>query len=613
MINPVWLDAKALAIELGVSIQRAREIARNASIGTPYKGVHLVTRPVTGYRGKLQYEVLKSSIYAISVPAETAPPPRFESVAVVDPSRGRAAPAHYDLGLVSQPIGIDWVDFSFSTVPHTPFNGGLVVNCNADGTLYVVHERDDDHALLPLCNAVSTSFDSRAGGVVGIESKSVDYVTQKFVALTGSFDTTVRLRSDGSTIEASGNFGRFNRPDNLFCYAIQQIIDIFNTKILPLLGLPEGVRAEPGSPYLVSQSRLILISDYDDLPEFRRAFLAHEGNLKKSANVFETNKQVVTAFLYHLSKFDEEKYSIPRTINVSKPLDFKEIWHVSDREYDRILKIYYEYRFDKKIYGYFYTWKDENWTGVKFSRIDLCMNYAAGSYESALDLVHLYSFRSLERLTPRYLPGSIYWASRKEGKVHGYEKPKVYVKCDEMLAHAKKGQLIEIDGIKEFKDEYLKNLYNYVKQQGCLRFEISFFGKKLDRYGLNYLGDLIEQGGYDMLIKHYEARFKPLLADNEETAQSQFDLSTLDPRLRGLALDYFAGRDFRKEVKQGVLPPRTFYRNRTELLAFGIDIGNTLAGALDVIPAPTRLMVLRPLTPLVVPDFYHMPRTGTGG
>lgn len=61
--------------------------------------------------------------------------------------------------------------------------------------------------------------------------------TEKSVRHEGSYSTIIIVRSDGKTVTVSGNFGRFNRPDNLFNYILDDFKKIVN-KILQELGLP---------------------------------------------------------------------------------------------------------------------------------------------------------------------------------------------------------------------------------------------------------------------------------------------------------------------------------------------------------------------------------------
>lgn len=63
-------------------------------------------------------------------------------------------------------------------------------------------------------------FDSvNDGKVMQIDSDgSIDYVVDRRAGLEGSFDSRVEIRSDGHTVEFSGNIARYNRRDNLFGY-----------------------------------------------------------------------------------------------------------------------------------------------------------------------------------------------------------------------------------------------------------------------------------------------------------------------------------------------------------------------------------------------------------
>lgn len=47
----------------------------------------------------------------------------------------------------------------------------------------------------------------------------------------GSFDTSVRVRCDGSNVTLSGNPGRYNRADNVFNYDIDETIEIASRRV----------------------------------------------------------------------------------------------------------------------------------------------------------------------------------------------------------------------------------------------------------------------------------------------------------------------------------------------------------------------------------------------
>ncbi|TBR14287.1 MAG: hypothetical protein EPO43_07940 [Rugosibacter sp.] len=66
---------------------------------------------------------------------------------------------------------------------------------------------------------------------------SVEYLIDKRAGLEGSFNSRCELRSDGSTVEFSGNIARFNRRDNLFGYDWSETIRRINA-LLNLYSIP---------------------------------------------------------------------------------------------------------------------------------------------------------------------------------------------------------------------------------------------------------------------------------------------------------------------------------------------------------------------------------------
>lgn len=56
----------------------------------------------------------------------------------------------------------------------------------------------------------------------------------------GSFETSCAVKSDGEVVVASGNFGRLNRPDNLFNFAPETTLERANS-VLRFAGIPEFV------------------------------------------------------------------------------------------------------------------------------------------------------------------------------------------------------------------------------------------------------------------------------------------------------------------------------------------------------------------------------------
>lgn len=69
------------------------------------------------------------------------------------------------------------------------------------------------------------------------EDGMVDYVVERRAGVEGSFDSRVDLRSNGTTVEFSGNIARYNRRDNLFGYewdeTIRRINSLLNVYSIP--------------------------------------------------------------------------------------------------------------------------------------------------------------------------------------------------------------------------------------------------------------------------------------------------------------------------------------------------------------------------------------------
>ncbi len=65
----------------------------------------------------------------------------------------------------------------------------------------------------------------------------IERTTLRSFKLEGSHSTSLQIRSDGKTINVSGNFGRFRRPDNVFNYTADDTKKIINN-VLQELSLP---------------------------------------------------------------------------------------------------------------------------------------------------------------------------------------------------------------------------------------------------------------------------------------------------------------------------------------------------------------------------------------
>lgn len=90
-----------------------------------------------------------------------------------------------------------------------------------------------------VCDGVVTCYDPETG--------DIEWETHKYYKHTGSFDTSIRVRSDGNRVELSGNVGRYGRMDNVFGYSVDHCKEIANG-IMRSLQLPEF---NAGKPFVV--------------------------------------------------------------------------------------------------------------------------------------------------------------------------------------------------------------------------------------------------------------------------------------------------------------------------------------------------------------------------
>lgn len=75
------------------------------------------------------------------------------------------------------------------------------------------------------------------------EDGGVEWTSQRHITVEGSFDSRLRLRCDGSKVEASGNIGRFRRPDNLFGFSYEECVRRWN-RILNEFCLPPFTKGQ---------------------------------------------------------------------------------------------------------------------------------------------------------------------------------------------------------------------------------------------------------------------------------------------------------------------------------------------------------------------------------
>ena len=214
------------------------------------------------------------------------------------------------------------------------------------------------------------------------------------------------------------------------------------------------------------------------------------------------------------------------------------------------------------------------WSGARITRLDLTANYQTGSISDARAYM-----RWLENQQPG---GRIKVGTFQDGETVDWGRgskflySKVYLKSTELKRRSGPQNLIE-----------------YTESIGLIRFEITVKSKWLFANSMTYLG------AFDMtkLIALFNDRAK-ILTRAEQTVD---DLEDIQSRaLRCTARDYLAGDDLSKKMSTP-----TFYRHRSALLPYGIDISVPL----NIQKLPTKVRVIE-LQPAKIPDWYqfHQPQ-----
>ncbi|MDD2661599.1 MAG: phage/plasmid replication protein, II/X family [Methylococcales bacterium] len=132
---------------------------------------------------------------------------------------------------------------------------------------------------------------------------------------------------------------------------------------------------------------------------------------------------------------------------------------------------------------------------------------------------------------------------------------KFYNKHREMLSKGKSHLL----------PDYLRNIGLEEFIQGKLRAELRIFSKELEKHGITH--------GYHLTPDLINQLFNNYLGKIDMTQQATLideQLIKMPPRLQGTYQLWRQGADLRQ-----LLSRPTFYRNRKELLAYGVDINST--------------------------------------
>lgn len=211
------------------------------------------------------------------------------------------------------------------------------------------------------------------------------------------------------------------------------------------------------------------------------------------------------------------------------------------------------------------------WTGARISRIDLTANYEAGSEANASAVLAALSqqHKSKQRGATVAQGETVSWGGGRR------QYWKAYNKARELLAHG-------------CTDE---RVIEHCRRVGLVRFEGTVRSNALTDLGCAYLGDYMTGWAMPQLIRLYDEA-SAILGRCEKPTD---DLDELPRSLRASARDYLAGMDLRSTLSRA-----TFYRHRSELLKFGIDIAMT-----NISPFKPRVQVIQ-LKPAQQPGWYQL-------
>lgn len=217
------------------------------------------------------------------------------------------------------------------------------------------------------------------------------------------------------------------------------------------------------------------------------------------------------------------------------------------------------------------------WTGAVITRLDLTQNFSTGSKESASAFMRWLSTQQASRITTGTYDGG---ETVDFGRGSKYVYSKAYLKAGELRHHAKK------KGMED--DAHVLKVADWCDSVGLVRFEVTYKSFLLRRLGCRFLG------GFDMsaLVSDFKNRSSVL----SRCSVDFDDLSLLPVKTLGVYRMWLSGDNLSRLSKSA------FYRHRSALLPFGVDI----AVKSNVVPFQPRVRVIR-LGPVQAPEWYEPP------
>lgn len=224
--------------------------------------------------------------------------------------------------------------------------------------------------------------------------------------------------------------------------------------------------------------------------------------------------------------------------------------------------------------GKVYDFKDGSlqYSGACVSRIDITCNYSTGSKEAMQVLLFHMAGQHVGRQKGKLSPDGF---TVEYGRGSKYVYGKLYAKYPELEVHRKK----------KSGSHVTDQVIDFCKNEGILREEFSLKSRFLRQNDLAYLGSISQQKLNDIYNKRTQL--------NRLEAMKYENFSDLPLRLRSTYASWKLGLPIN-------LSRTTFYRHRTELLSYGVDI--SIPNNVHYLPERVRTVELKALT---APDWYR--------
>jgi len=211
------------------------------------------------------------------------------------------------------------------------------------------------------------------------------------------------------------------------------------------------------------------------------------------------------------------------------------------------------------------------WTGAVVTRLDLTLNYATGSPQALEAFIKAMAGHHVGRQKGRL---SIDGMTVEYGAGSKYVYAKLYCKGAELRKHMKKKAGAHVDA----------DVLDFAERLGTVREEIELKSRFLTQNGLRYLGEIT----HAKLLEVYMAR-----SQVQRLNEVKFD--TFENMPRRLKATYASW----KLGMTNDITRATWYRHRTQLLEYGIDISVPC----NVHALPIRVRTVE-LAMLEAPDWY---------